>query len=131
MPNLFAIAMASAGAAALTHTMLVSVRRRRRETAVLRALGFRRGQFYAVGLLQAGTLALVAVAFGILLGVVVGRLAWNALADSIGSSLSPFVPVIAVVVVLPLSVFALVALLSVGPARWASRQRPAAELRSE
>ena len=131
MPALFAATMALAGAASLAYTLLGSASRRRRESAVLRVLGFRGRQFYATALSQSGALVVVAMAFGILLGVVVGRLAWNALANSIGSPLSAHVPLIGVVVVLPISVLALAGLLSLGPGRRSSRLRPAAVLRAE
>ena len=131
MPTLFAAAMAVAGTGSLAHTLLSSVSRRRRESAVLRALGFRSREFYATALSQSSALAAVAVALGILLGVVVGRVAWNALANSIGSPLSAHVPLIAVVVILPISVLALAGLLSLGPGRRSSRLRPAAVLRAE
>jgi hypothetical protein len=131
MPTLFAAAMALAGAASLAHTLLGSVSRRRRESAVLRALGFRSRQFYATALTQSSALAAVAVALGVLLGIVVGRLAWNALANSIGSPLSAHVPLVGVVVVLPISVLALAGTLSLALGRRSSGVRPATVLRAE
>lgn len=131
MPALFAAGMALAGTAALAHTLLVSVRRRRHETAVLRALGFDNRQLYAATLLQAAALAMVAVVAGIVIGLAAGRLGWGALADSLGSPLPAAVPRLATFAAVPLSVLALSILLSLAPARSATRLRPAAALRTE
>jgi len=131
MPALFAAALALAGAASLANALLASTSRRRRESAVLRALGFESQQFYAAALSHAAALTAVALVFGILLGVLVGRLAWNALAGSIGSSLSAEISLIKVLVVLPMSAFGLAGLLSLIPGRRSSRLRPAVVLRTE
>ena len=131
MPTLFAAALALAGTASLTHALWVTFSRRRRESAVLRALGFNGRQFYVTALAQSCALTGVAVVIGVLLGTVVGRLAWDALASSIGSSLSADVPVLAVVVLLPLSAFALAAVLSLGVGWRSCRLQPAAVLRAE
>lgn len=131
MPALFAAAMAVAGAAGLAHTMLVSQRRQRRDTAVLRALGFQDSQLLAVALVQAGVLGVVTAVVGVIAGVVAGRLAWEALADTTGSSLAADVPVLMVGLVLPLAVVAVAGLLSLVSGWRASRLRPAAVLRTE
>lgn len=131
MPAAFAAAMALVGAGALAHTLLVSVRRRRQETAVLRAVGFRSSQLYGAALVQACTLAVVASVIGIPLGITIGRRAWDALAESVGSSLPAQVPLLVMLLALPAAVLALAALLSVIPGRRASRLHPAAVLRAE
>ena len=66
-------------AATLAHTLLTSVRRRRKSIALLRSMGFARRQVSAVVMVQALTLVLIALVIGIALGLVGGRIAWNAL----------------------------------------------------
>jgi ABC-type lipoprotein release transport system permease subunit len=49
----------------MTHTLVTSVRRRWRDLAVLKTLGFTRGQVGATVAWQAITFAVVALAFGL------------------------------------------------------------------
>ncbi len=60
-------------AATLAHTLLTSVRRRRKSIAVLRTLGFAKGQVSTVVVVQALTLVVIALALGTVLGVAGGR----------------------------------------------------------
>ena len=57
-------------AATLAHTLLTSVRRRRKSIAILRTLGFARRQVSAVVVVQALTLVVIALALGTALGIV-------------------------------------------------------------
>jgi ABC-type lipoprotein release transport system permease subunit len=117
-------------AIALGYTLVVSVRRRRRDLAVLRTVGFTRGQVRAAVAWQATTLAGIGLALGIVLGFVVGERVWRAVADDLGVSPSIAVPVLGVVLVIPLTV--LVAnLIAAVPARSAARTPPAVVLRAE
>jgi ABC-type lipoprotein release transport system permease subunit len=59
--------------AALAHLLVVSVARRRTESGLLRALGMVRRQLAAIVFWQATTVAVVAVAAGIPLGIAAGR----------------------------------------------------------
>lgn len=65
---------------------------------------------------------------GIPVGVIVGRWAWTALADNLGTVAEPIVPVLALVLAVPLVIVNLVAFV---PGRIAARLRPATVLRSE
>jgi predicted lysophospholipase L1 biosynthesis ABC-type transport system permease subunit len=69
-----------------------SVRRRRRDLAVLKTLGFVRGQVSAAVAWQATTVALVALAVGLPLGVALGRWSWSLLIDRIGLGAEPVTP---------------------------------------
>jgi ABC-type lipoprotein release transport system permease subunit len=61
----------------MTHTLVTSVRRRRRDLAMLKTLGFVRGRVVAAMVWQATTFAVVALAVGRPLGLAAGRWAWE------------------------------------------------------
>jgi len=73
---------------------------------------------------------LLALLVGVPLGVVLGRWAWTALADNLGTVAEPIVPVLALVVAVPL-VVAIANAAAYVPGRIAARLRPATVLRSE
>ena len=83
----FVLAGLLGGLAALTlvHLMLTSLRKRRRDCAVLAALGADRGWIRRAVHWQATTFTVVPIAIGIPLGIVVGRLVFAAFADSMGA----------------------------------------------
>jgi hypothetical protein len=83
-PLLVAIVVAVAGVAALAHLMAVSVGRRRRESSLLKALGFVRRQLAAIVFWQAVTVDVVGIAVGVPLGIVLGRAVWRAFAGNLG-----------------------------------------------
>jgi hypothetical protein len=111
-------------------TLLNSVRRHRRDLAVLKTLGFVRPQVLATVAWQATALAVPAVVVGVPSGIALGRWTWHLVATSVGSVSPPIVPLAAVLVVVPATL--LVAnLLAGGPAWAAGRVHPARVLRSE
>jgi hypothetical protein len=129
-PYVLGAILAALSAATLAHLLASAVRRRRRELAVLKTLGFVRGQVRATVAWQATTLVVVALVVGVPLGVAAGRWAWTLFADGLGVVAVPRVPglVIAAVAVGALAVANLVAAV---PAHVAARTRPALVLRSE
>src|SRR5262249_50742501 len=76
LPLVLALFFALFGAAAIAQSMFLTARERRRDLAVLRSLGFRRGQVVGVLVSAACTVAVVALAVGIPLGILAGRLGW-------------------------------------------------------
>ena len=110
-------------------TVLSSVRRRRQELALLKALGMTRGQLWGVVTWQTGLILGLAVAVGVPLGIAAGRWAWAAFAGSLGA-----VPVTEIpLATLGLGVLLLAAvgnLLAAIPAAVAARTRSAALLRT-
>ena len=72
LPFAIALGVAAAAVLALALTIFASVRQRRRELALLKSLGMRRGQLRAVVLSQTTTILVVAIAIGIPLGVAAG-----------------------------------------------------------
>jgi hypothetical protein len=112
------------------YVLVSSVRRRGRELAVLKTLGFRRRQIGATVATQATVLGAIGLLLGMPLGVIVGRAVWKAVATGAGFASIATVPV-AGLVGLVLATLVIVNLIAVVPARRAARLRPAVVLRSE
>jgi predicted lysophospholipase L1 biosynthesis ABC-type transport system permease subunit len=74
----------AAAVLSLALTVLASVRRRRHELALLKALGMTRGQVRAITAWQTTLTLLIALAAGLPLGIVTGRWAWRSFAASLG-----------------------------------------------
>lgn len=109
---------------------MTAVRRRRRDLALLKTLGFTRRQVTGSVAWQATTFAALALLFGVPIGVVVGRWVWTALADNLGTVAQPIVPLLALVVSAPV-VLLIANVAAFVPGRIAARLRPATVLRSE
>ena len=116
--------------ATTAHALLTSVRRRRRDLAVLRCVGFVRAQLLSTVAWQSMTLVVIAVALGIPLGIGLGRWTWTIVADQIGVATDALTPDVAFTLVVPAALGA-ACLLAAGPAWLAARPRPADVLRAE
>jgi len=129
-PALLAAVLAAGAVGALGLTLVASVRQRRRQFAVLKALGFTRRQLAASVAWQSSVAAVIGVIVGVPIGVALGRFLWTLFARGISAVPHPFVPVASVLgVALGAIVFAnLVALL---PGRVAARTRTSLLLRAE
>jgi hypothetical protein len=114
----------------LAHVLLTSGRRRRRDLAVLKALGCTREQMLRVVAWQATALAGAALLIGVPLGVIAGRLAWGLFAGAAGISIRADVPVPLVAAAVA-GVLLLANLIAVWPGWRAARIRPALALRTE
>jgi len=97
---------------------------------VLRALGLTRWQSRLVIGTQATLLALIGLAFGIPLGIALGRVLWHAAADITPLAYSPPWAALALLLIAPLALLA-ANLLAAWPARRAARLRTAHILRTE
>jgi hypothetical protein len=129
-PSLLAAGLAGGAVAALLLTLFASVRRRRRDLAVLKTIGFTRRQLAATVAWQASVAAIVGSAVGIPLGIALGRWLWTEFARQIYAVPQPAVPVLSVVL-LPLCALALVNLAAALPG-WSAARTPAAlALRAE
>lgn len=128
----FALGGILAGLAVLTlgHLLFTSIRRRRRDIAIMKTLGFVRGQVGRTVAWQATTLMAFALTAGLPLGVVAGRAAWGVLAHQLGVLAEPVIPVAPVALVIP-AMLVLANLIATVPAALAARTRPAIVLRSE
>jgi hypothetical protein len=130
LPWLLGAFLAVIGTLGVAYALVTGVRRRARELATLKALGFRRGQVASAVAVQATLLAAAAVIVGVPLGVVVGRVVWHRIADQAGMLADTAVPAIAVVGIAVATVV-VANLVAAIPARRAARLRPAVVLRSE
>jgi hypothetical protein len=130
LPAVLAGVVAVLALAVLAHAIVTTMRRRRRDLAVLRTLGFLRRQLGAAVLVFAATTVVLAVVVGAPLGIGVGRWAWQLVADSLGTPAPPVVPVLVVALVAPLT-FLVAAAVAAAPARSAAATEPALVLRSE
>ena len=129
-PAILATVLAIGAVGALGLTLIASVRQRRRQFALLKALGFTQGQIAASVAWQSSVAAVVGVVLGIPIGIALGRWLWMLFADGISAVPSPTVPTLSIAAVaLGAVVFAnLVALL---PGRVAARTRTSLLLRDE
>ena len=129
LPLLLGTALSLLALVTIVHLLLTSVRRRRRDFAVLRSIGLTRGQVRSAISWQAGTLTAAALGLGIPLGILCGRVAWRLFAGQLGILPVVVLPVILVLVV-PAALLLAVAVAAV-PGESAARTRPAEILRSE
>jgi len=129
-PLLFGLAVALFGAATLVHALVVSVGRRRRDTGLLKVLGFVRRQTAFATSWQTTTVAVVGLVVGLPLGIAAGRLGWDLFAGYVGFVAVPVV-VAWGLIALAAGTIAVANLLAAGPAIAAARIRPAAALRAE
>ena len=130
LPFILAGILAVVAVATLAHLLVSAVRRRRRDLAILKTIGFVRRQVTAAVAWQATTLAAVALLAGLPVGVAVGRWLWAWFASQQGVVAEPRVPFSAIVLVIPAAVV-LANIVAALPARAAGLTRPALVLRTE
>jgi len=116
--------------ATLVHVLVTSVRRRRKDLAILRTLGFKKRQVASAVAWQSVVLAVVALLIGVPAGVLIGRLGWSLFATNLGVVSVPVIAWVPVVAAIPVTVVVAV-LISIGPALAARRTKPAMVLRAE
>jgi hypothetical protein len=129
-PLVLAGLLAALAVATIAHLLVTSIRRRRRDLAVLKTMGFVRGQVSAAVAWQATTLVFIALLVGIPLGVAGGRWIWQEFADRIGIAPAPSVPLITLLLFIHVAVV-VANLLAAGPGWVAGRLKPAPVLRTE
>lgn len=130
VPAAMAGALTLVAVTALVNLLITSVRERRRELALLRALGFSRRQLSATVSWQASVLALTALAIGTPLGVALGRAVWRWFAEGLGAAAPAETPWLWLGIAL-VTTLILANLVAAVPARSAARVRPAIVLREE
>jgi ABC-type lipoprotein release transport system permease subunit len=92
-PILLAFGLALGAVVALGLALTASVRRRRRDLAMLKTLGFTHRQLASAIAWQASIVAVVGLVAGIPLGIALGRWLWSLFAREIGAVPAPTVPV--------------------------------------
>jgi hypothetical protein len=130
LPLVMSGLLAALAAAVLAHALVMATRRRRRHLAVLKTLGFDRGQVLTTIAWQATTLAALSLVLGLPLGVSLGRWAWTLFAEQIGVVPEPVTPLPLILLVVPATVL-LANLVAFLPAHNAARTPAALALRAE
>jgi hypothetical protein len=130
VPLLVGGLLAASAAVGLAVSIVVSVRSRRRELAILRAIGFTGSQVRTSVRVQAVATMAAALAVGVPLGIAVGRVAWRVFAFRLGVVTDPSTPVWWIAATVAGSLLLAVAV-AFFPARLASRVDPATTLRTE
>jgi len=129
LPLILAFVLMLLACGIIAHTLLTSVRRRRRDLAILKTVGFVTSQVRATVAWQATALACAGLIVGVPLGLLAGRWAWILFASQVAIVPAP--------VISPLTLLAIPAVLLVAnaiaaiPAWSAARTQPAVILRSE
>jgi hypothetical protein len=130
LPPLLAGLVALLGLATVGNALVSSVRRRGKDLAILKTLGFFRRQLMLVIVWQATSFSVLALLIGVPLGVVGGRWAWILVSSGIGSVSPPVVPLLGIALVVPVTLLIANAL-AAWPGYEAARTAPSAELRTE
>src|ERR1700722_1121722 len=129
-PLALALGLAAAAMLSLALTVLTSVRRRRRELALLKTLGMTRRQLGAIVAWQTTLTLVIALVVGVPLGIAAGRWAWHGFAGSVGVTPVTVVPVLLLAAGCAAVLLAGNLLASV-PAAMAARTPAAGTLRTE
>jgi hypothetical protein len=130
LPLALGVFFALLACATVAHALVTTVRRRRHELAVLRAVGFTRRQTRGAIAWQSTLLAVAGLVVGVPVGIAVGRTAWRWMADDFPIVYVPPAALLAVFAVAAVAI-ALANLLAAGPAHAATRIHPADALRVE
>ena len=130
LPADLGAALAAGSVVALALTLIASVRRRRRDLALLRVLGFTRRQLAAVVAWQSTVAVAIGTVLGIPLGVALGRALWDLFAHELHVAPAPTVPVFAIALV-TVGALVLANLIAAAPGLQAARTRTAVLLRAE
>jgi hypothetical protein len=130
LPLALGSAMALGTVLSLGLALLAFVRQRRRELAILKTMGFTRGQVGSTVLWQGALALLVTLAVGVPLGIAGGRWLWSRFATDIG--IDPTAAVPAALLVSAVAVVVVVGAVSaLAPGLAAAATRPAEAMRAD
>jgi putative ABC transport system permease protein len=129
-PLILAGVLALLAAATVAHLLVTSIQRRRRDLAVLRALGFFRRQVSAAVACQATIVVTLALLVGLPLGIAAGRGAWIYFATRLGVAADPHVPLGAAILFIAATLL-IANGIAAGPGWLAGRLEPGPVLRTE
>jgi hypothetical protein len=130
MPVILAGGVATGAVAGLGLALVASVRRRRRDLALLKTLGFTRRQLATTVAWQSTVVAIVGLVIGVPLGIAVGRWLWIVFARELSAVPDPVIPA-ASVLLAAVAALALANLVAALPGRSAARTPAALLLRAE
>ena len=114
----------------LAHALLLTIRRRRRDLAILKSLGFIGGQVRATVAWLAVAIVAPALLLGLPLGVAAGWLGWRFFARYLAVVPEPIAPAAGILLV-AVAVVAVTTVIAAAPAQLAARVQPARLLRTE
>jgi len=129
LPAAISAVLVAISLGALTQALVAAVRRRRRDLAILKTLGFDRRQVLATAVWQATTLAAIGLLIGLPVGNALGRWVWNLFADQLGVVPEAVTP-LPLLLIVPGAIL-LANLVAIVPARVAAKTPPALVLRAE
>jgi hypothetical protein len=129
-PAVLGAGLAAGAVAALSLTLIASVRRRRRELALMKTLGFTRRQLAAAVAWQSTVAVLIGTVVGVPLGIIVGRSLWVLFAREIDVVPTPTVPALTVALI-AVAALVLANVVAALPGQIAARTPTAVLLRSE
>jgi hypothetical protein len=130
MPAMLSGGLAAGAVAGLGLTLVASVRRRRRDFALLKTLGFTRRQLAGAVAWQSTVIAATGLAVGVPLGIAAGRWLWLAFARQLSAVPDPVIPA-APIALAALAALVLANLVAAVPGRHAARTPAALLLRAE
>ena len=130
IPAILAVLLGILALLTLVHALLVSVQSRRRDLAVLRALGANPPWIGRAVHWQATVLTAAPLVLGVPLGLIGGAVVFRAFANSIGALPEPATPLLAVGAI-AIGLVAIANLAAVLPARRARRLSTAELLRAD
>jgi len=129
-PLVLAAVLGLLAVATVTHLLVTSTRRRRRDLAIVKTLGFVRRQVSMAVAWQATLVVGAALLVGIPLGLAAGRSVWVVFASHLGIAKDTRLPLSTLLFAVPLAL-AIANALAAWPGIVAGRLRPAVVLRSE
>jgi hypothetical protein len=130
VPTVLGSGLAAGAVMALGITLAASVRRRRRDFAIMRTLGLSGRQLATIVAWQATVAVAIGGALGVPLGIVAGRQLWDLFAEGIHAIPAPDVPTL-VVTAIGVGAIVLANLVAIIPGRIAARTPTASLLRTE
>jgi hypothetical protein len=130
LPAILAGGLAAGAVAALGLTLTASVRRRRRDFALLKTLGFTRSQLAATVAWQSTMIIAIGLVIGVPLGIAAGRWLWLLFASELSAVPDPVIPA-ASIALAALATLILANIVAALPGQAAARTRAALVLKSE
>lgn len=130
VPAVLAVALGAAAAVSLALALASSVRRRRHEFALLRALGFTPRQLGTSIAWQATATIVVGLLVGVPVGVALGRSLWTAFASQLDVVSRPAVP-LGLLALVGAAAIVVANVVAAVPARWVQRVKPATALSAD